>query len=325
MEGVEVPARKSPLRTTAVLVLLVVLIGVCALVYKGKQRASESAAREVPTVRSAELGQNAGAPGVPDASPTRPAKISAGDFKASSTLSSPPYQEFNRAVSASAAPTKSAPAGSVLNDARMRTADTPASAGSEQVAEEVPAYWGITGSNSEVYTLRTNRAVVLSGSASAVLEADPEADTSRFGSLVQASSVAAFKGKRIELSGYIASENALAGASIWLRADDANGTVVAFENSFARGIRGTTEWTYQNIVIDIPKEAVALFYGAMLSGRGRLYVDDVQFRVVDATVPVTARPITPQPHLAQGATSDSGRETRNLDFEETVTRKRAHQ
>lgn len=317
---------QSLLRTTAVLVLLVVLIGVCALVYKGKQRASKSAAREVPTVRSAGLEQDAEAPGVPDASPTRPTKISAGDFEASSTLSSPPYQEFNRAVSASAARSKTASTTAlVVNDAGMRTADTPASTGSEQVAEEVPAYWGITGSNRELYTLRTNRAVVLSGSASAVLEADPEADTSRFGSLVQASSAAAFKGKRIELSGYIASENALAGASIWLRADDVNGTVVAFENSFARGVRGTTEWTYQNIVIDIPKEAVTLFYGAMLSGRGRLYVDDVQFRVVDATVPLTARPIAPQPHLAQGTTSDSGQVPRNLDFEETVTRESAHQ
>jgi len=188
---------------------------------------------------------------------------------------------------------------------------------SQQVADEAPAYWGITGSNSEAYTLRTNRAVVLSGSASAVLEADPEADTSRFGALVQASSAAAFKGKRIELSAYIAAENALACASIWLRADDANGTMLAFDNSFARGVRGTAEWTYQNIVMDVPEGAVALFYGALLNGRGRLYVDDVQFRIVDASVPVTAKPITPQPHLAQGPASDPGREARNLDFEET--------
>jgi hypothetical protein len=244
------------------------------------------------------------------------------NFDPSDALSNHPYQDVNRAVSAADARTETAPARTALNDAGRRTADID-SPDDEQVAEEVPAYWGITGSNSEVYTLRTNRAVVLSGSASAVLEADPEADASRFGSLVQASSAAAFKGKRIELSGYIAAENALAGASIWLRADDANGTVVAFENSFARGVQGTTEWTYQNIVIDIPKEAVVVFYGAMLSGRGRLYVDDVQFRVVDVSVPVTAKPITPQPHLAQGPMSDPGREPRNLDFEETVTRRRA--
>lgn len=192
---------------------------------------------------------------------------------------------------------------------------------SEQVADEVPADWFITGNNREQYTLRADRAVVLSGSASAVLEADSEADPSRFGALMQVSSAASFKGKRIELSGYIASENALAGAAIWLRADDANGVVVAFENTVPRGIRGTTEWTYQSIVMDIPKEAVALAYGAILSGRGKLHVDDLQFRVVDASVPLTAKPITPQSHLARGATSDPGREPRNLDFEERAERR----
>lgn len=191
------------------------------------------------------------------------------------------------------------------------------SAQDERVADEVPAQWSITGSNWQQYTLRADRAVVLSGSASAVLEAGAEADPARFGALVQGSSAATFKGKRIELSGYIASENAPAGAALWMRADDANGMVVAFENTFPRGIRGTTAWTYQNIVMDIPKEAVALAYGAVLSGHGKLHVDDVQLREVDASVPVTAKPVTPQPHLAHGATSDPGREPRNLDFEET--------
>lgn len=94
--------------------------------------------------------------------------------------------------------------------------------------------------------------------------------------------------------------------------------MVAFDNSGVRGIRGTTEWTYQNIVIDIPKEAVALLYGAVLNGRGKLYVDDFQFRVVDESVPVTAKPVPPQQSLARGRISDPGREPRNLDFEETA-------
>ena len=175
----------------------------------------------------------------------------------------------------------------------------------------------ITGSNIEGYKLRTDRAVVLSGSASAVLESYADTDTSRFGSLLQGASAKSFKGKRIELSGYIASADAPAGACIWLRADDASGTTVAFENTFLRGIRGTQEWTYQKIVMDVPQDAVAVVYGALLTGRGKLYVDDLQFRVVDATVSVTAKPISPQRQPGQVPISDPGREPRNLDFEET--------
>lgn len=189
-----------------------------------------------------------------------------------------------------------------------------------QIAEEVPLQWGITGSNAEGYVLRTDRAVVLSKSASALLESREDTDTSRFGALVQVASAIAFRGKRIELSGYISSVDAPAGASIWLRADDATAAVVAFDNSAVRGIRGTTEWTYQNIVIDIPKEAVALLYGAVLSGHGKLYVDDFQFRVVDASVPVTAKPVSPKPPVTRGRIPDPGREPRNLDFEETAAR-----
>jgi len=135
---------------------------------------------------------------------------------------------------------------------------------------------------------------------------------------MQLASAAPFRGKRIELSGYIASLDAPAGAAIWLRADDSRGTTVAFENTASRGIRGTQEWTYQSIVMDIPNEAVALVYGTILSGRGKLYVDDLQFRVVDVSVPVTAKPITPQRIAVRGSIPDPGREPRNLDFEETL-------
>ena len=183
--------------------------------------------------------------------------------------------------------------------------------------EETPLHWQITGSNTEGYKLRTDRAVVLSGSASAVLESKVDTDTSRFGALVQVASAASFRGKRIELSGYIASVDAPAGASIWLRADAATAATVAFDNSQVRGIRGTAEWTYQNIVVQIPQDAVALLYGAVLNGRGRLYADDFQFRVVDGSVPLTAKPIPSQRPPARGRIQDPGREPRNLDFEET--------
>jgi hypothetical protein len=193
----------------------------------------------------------------------------------------------------------------------------------ENAADETPAAWGVTGSGQqsgfESYVLRMSRNAALSGKASAVLTADEKADPDRFGATVQASSAASFRGKRVELSAYIACENAPAGASIWLRADDAQGNVVAFDNSMTRGIRGTVPWTYQTIVLDVPLNAVALLYGAILNGKGALYIDDVQFRTVNTDVPVTAQP--PLQQLSTGwppDTSSLAPEPRNLDFEQTV-------
>lgn len=182
---------------------------------------------------------------------------------------------------------------------------------------EKPTDWGITGSNTEGYTLQTDRLRPLSGGACAALLAIPDADTSRFGALFQAASARGFVGKRLELSGYIASHDAPAGASLWLRADAADGTTVGFENTLPRGIRGTQDWTYQNIVMDVPPEAAVLMYGAILNGRGTLYVDDLQFRIVDENTSVTARPIPIRARPRAGAGSQISVVPRNLDFEQT--------
>lgn len=197
------------------------------------------------------------------------------------------------------------------------SATTSRPAASAASPNEKPTEWGITGSNAEGYTLQTDRLRPLSGGACAALLAIPEADTSRFGAMFQLASARGFVGKRLELSGYIASHDASAGASLWLRADAGDGTTVGFENTMLRGIRGTQDWTYQNIVMDIPPEAATLMYGAVLNGRGALYVDDLQFRIVDESTPVTARPVPIRPLPSAGAGSQVSVVPRNLDFEQT--------
>jgi hypothetical protein len=184
-----------------------------------------------------------------------------------------------------------------------------------------PAEWGVTGSGSTDYTLGSDETHTLSGKACATLVAADYADPSRFGALVQLASAKSFAGRRVELSGYIASDEAPSGVSLWLRADDAQGVPVAFDNSIARGIRGTAGWTYQAIVIDVPPTAVALFYGAVLNGRGTLYVDDLQLRIVDESVAVTAKPFAAAYRGQTAARYPQFLpEPRNLDFEATSQR-----
>ena len=300
-------------RATAVLVLLVGLTCLYSFVSKEQPSVPTPVAFDQKPARDV-------APSDSDPARKRQA-VPAQIVNTSDSISSRPHQQSVPATTASA--TAPAPA---LNPVALRTTAAPervaTSAQAAQIAEDIPLEWGITGSNTEGYELRAERAVVLSGSASAVLESHADTDTSRFGALFQVASAVPFRGKRLELSGYIASVDAPAGASIWLRADDATAATVAFDNSGVRGIRGTAEWTYQNIVIEIPKEAVALIYGAVLNGRGKLYVDDLQFRVVDESVTLTAKPIAPQRGQGRAALVDPGRAPRNLDFEETQIKKK---
>ena len=145
------------------------------------------------------------------------------------------------------------PANSVAT-ASTTSATSSTHAASAASPVETPTEWGITGSNAEGYTLQTDRLLPLSGSACAALIASPDADTSRFGALFQTASARGFAGKRLEFSGYIATKDAPAGASIWLRADASDGTIVGFEDMLPRAIRGTQDWSYQAIVMDIPPD-----------------------------------------------------------------------
>ena len=80
-----------------------------------------------------------------------------------------------------------------------------------------------------------------------------------------------------------------------------------------RLLRGTSEWRSLEIVLDVPADATSIVLGAMLRGAGTLWIDDLEFSLVDRTVPTTGwvygvGESPPGP-------SDTPRTPRNLDFE----------
>ena len=185
-------------------------------------------------------------------------------------------------------------------------------------ASELPPHWRLGGSASEAYALSLDRSTVWNGSGSAMLASiTPDASPYSFGALVQTVSAAPFRKKRIELSAFVKTDEALAGAALWIRADDASSTVVAFDNMNVRMIRRATPWTRRAIVIDIPAEAEVISFGGLLNGRGRLWIDDIQITEADAAATPTSRPM-PRLSVARpsSATESSvSAEPLNLDFE----------
>jgi hypothetical protein len=133
-----------------------------------------------------------------------------------------------------------------------------------------------------------------------------EAGGPAFGTLVQGFDPEAYRGQRIRYSGYVRSEKAEGGgAALWMRVDGAKpGDTLAFDNMQGRAITGTTEWKKCEIVLDVPKEAATISFGALLAGKGTAWVDDLQIEKVDASVPITD--LTKQPLPTQ---------PKNLDFE----------
>jgi hypothetical protein len=56
-----------------------------------------------------------------------------------------------------------------------------------------------------------------------------------------------------------------------------------------RSIKGTTDWTKYEIVLDVPLNSSNLAYGALLVGTGQIWFDDIKFEIVDNSVATTGK------------------------------------
>ena len=86
-------------------------------------------------------------------------------------------------------------------------------------------------------------------------------------------------------------------AGLWFRVDGPNNgepQSLAFDNMQERPIKGTTDWTRYEIVLDVPEAAQRLAFGILLAGGGQVWMDDLKFEVVPTTVKTTATPIAPR-------------------------------
>lgn len=100
-----------------------------------------------------------------------------------------------------------------------------------------------------------------------------------------------YAGRRVRFSGHLCSTQVEGSATLWMRADDERGRVLAFNNleKVQPGgvLKGTTDWTVRAIVLDIPADTRTLNFGFYLYGTGEARFAGFDFRIVDQTVPVT--------------------------------------
>jgi hypothetical protein len=172
-------------------------------------------------------------------------------------------------------------------------------------ATGLPESWGGGGPE---YELAIDKSVAhqgkQSGRVSYVGTGEPEKPG--FGTLTQGISPDPFRGKRVRYSGYVRTKNVAGSAGLWMRVDGSEqGRSLSFDNMMDRGIVGTSDWKKYEIVLDVPKEATAIYFGMLVSGKGTAWVDDLHFEKVAPDTPVT---------------DPNKRETAgNMDFEATFS------
>jgi hypothetical protein len=112
-----------------------------------------------------------------------------------------------------------------------------------------------------------------------------------FATLMQVVAGEHYGGRRVRFSGHLRADGVAGHATIWLRADDARGRLLAFNNLVKLptngAVKGTTGWARREIVMDVPEETVSVNFGFYLHGLGEARYSAFDLQIVGTDVAVT--------------------------------------
>jgi hypothetical protein len=159
----------------------------------------------------------------------------------------------------------------------------------QQELQPLPPPWRLTGSHSGDYEVGlVDPAVVRLR-----LRADV-GNAPGFAAIAQGISAKKFRGRRVRYAARMRAYEVSVSAGLWLRAD--SGTeMLLLDNMDDRPLRGTTDWTPMEIVMDIPEEATSLVFGMLLAGRGAVDLTGLEFHETDQNARVTESTLPEEP------------------------------
>jgi hypothetical protein len=142
-------------------------------------------------------------------------------------------------------------------------------------AAQLPDGWAHWGNG---YRLQIDNTEKNSGNASLMIEPALEKKADYAG--IAAYRIPAnYLGKEIELRGFLKLENVSDGyAGLLLRLDGGN-QPLGFQGMEERNLNGTSGWTSYSLKMPLMENAEWIVVGAILTGRGKLWVDDLQILI----------------------------------------------
>ncbi|MNC24607.1 hypothetical protein D3C75_726640 [compost metagenome] len=125
------------------------------------------------------------------------------------------------------------------------------------------------------------------GKASGLLKSVTVEGVDEFATMMQQFKADKHLGKRIKLSGFLKTAGVSGFSGFWMRIDNNLGDIVQFDNMSNRPVTGDSEWNHYAIVLDVPDNSAVVSFGVILSGCGRVWVDELRFEEVDGSIAVT--------------------------------------
>jgi hypothetical protein len=161
--------------------------------------------------------------------------------------------------------------------------------------EPIPSPWRMTGSHASDYEAGLLPGTDYEGDRVAQLRLrSAVGEPAGFGALVQSIAASRYIGRKVRFSAMMRACEVTGWTGLWLRIDGRNGTLV-LDNMQDRSLDGTTDWTPASIVLNVAKEARALYFGALLSRAGAVDLARLRFEEVGDDVPATIPPLPDEP------------------------------
>lgn len=114
-----------------------------------------------------------------------------------------------------------------------------------------------------------------------------------------------FAGKTIEFRGFLRTEDVSDFAGLWLR-EDGEEHGLAFDNMQKLQLKGTSDWTQYSITLPFHPKARQLFFGVILRGGGKVWVDDLELLVDGKPVSDSPKVVHPKDALEKDDQFDKG-------------------
>ncbi|MFL5620368.1 MAG: S41 family peptidase [Gemmatimonadaceae bacterium] len=140
-------------------------------------------------------------------------------------------------------------------------------------AQRAPRQWFFNGSALADFEVARDTTIAHSGHVS--LRVSAAADPSGFAGAMTMFPAAPYLGRHVRFSAFLRTASLGGqGAAVWARADGARPSLAFVTTQGKRLVGGTTDWTAVSVEMDVPTDALTLFFGAFATARGTLWIDD---------------------------------------------------
>jgi C-terminal processing protease CtpA/Prc len=148
----------------------------------------------------------------------------------------------------------------------------------------LPDDWKLWGTGG--YSVTIDSTTKHSGKYAVLITSDSKREDKSFGGLGK-KIPEIYAGKQVEVRAYMKFQDVTEGeVGLVLRIDGKSG-VIKMDNMLQKDIHGTSDWAMYSVQLDLPEKATNIAIGAILSGKGKLWVDDFKVFIDDKDITKT--------------------------------------